>query len=737
MIQPACVVPSNAPPLPDRSQSTSTTRVLQELAGNQQPNPYTYAPPLDIKFPRANLLENVYPTITNPPTYPQHNRSIRLPVEPHGQYRSDDGLTLQEKFQIEHDAKLLYKRFLDSHQYSKYRQKQPKDVKNKADQKWSDQLERAFFYALVRWQPMGRRKHDWKAKLRGRNELIADAIQERTGIGRTRKQVSSHIQVLKPFVENDPFIMRYLSKIDSRGDRGPRVPGYTDGHQRSQFHVASAGLGTRQGPTRSSGRRVNDSPQTYTDPDAFVPVEFEMFVQRKHTPPASPTEIIDRLHTYTKQVSQPMGPAYHIPDSETLLREYPMLATNPWDRKSTHHVIAAEASLAMAMRPMNGMTGVELGISFRCRSECFRPANQAGAVQVRCASQFFEGQTRFEDDSQPPPVIEWHDVGGGMCEGQVKFGSNFWVKALSSGFKNAKERGAEYLEGISAVQDVYVVPVGAQPECILRIHWSFRLSAGECGRASWRRLIMPPFGSVYGLPVAKHEPMEESAFDFNDLNGPLPALSTSTSMPPHPPALQSPFPYESHVASTLSSTWPSNLSDLSTSSGLGIVGVTDTGVPQPYNNNDVDFLGRYMEFNFDPLALDGFDTSTFNFDAVAGGGSAVESFVADPTPEAYSQGQAEITYNPSQPQSQSQGWDEAYPGAGYDHNAAYAQTGAARVGGGGYTGHSVYDPQIYGGSTQESQAFEGAGADVGGNGGNAMHDASYSTQDMSGVSGQM
>ncbi|OQO11847.1 hypothetical protein B0A48_03574 [Cryoendolithus antarcticus] len=146
MIQPACVVPSNAPPLPDRSHPNSTTRVLQELASNHQPNPYTYAPPLDIKFPHANLLENSYPAIPQPPTYPQHNRSTRLPVEPQGQYRSDHGLTLQEKFQIEHDAKLLYKRFLDSHQYSKYRQKQPKDVKNKADQKWSDELERAFFY---------------------------------------------------------------------------------------------------------------------------------------------------------------------------------------------------------------------------------------------------------------------------------------------------------------------------------------------------------------------------------------------------------------------------------------------------------------------------------------------------------------------------------------------------------------------------------------------------------------
>ena len=130
---------------------------------------------------------------------------------------------------------------------------------------------------------MGRKKHLFKEKQRGRNELIADWIEMSTGQSRNRKQVSSHIQVLKPFVAQDPLIMAYLSKgSESESLMRCRHPcSHATGRGLSRYPV--------QAPPQS-GRHVLPLPafeipgrhgKLREIPDIFEPVDFEMFVQRK------------------------------------------------------------------------------------------------------------------------------------------------------------------------------------------------------------------------------------------------------------------------------------------------------------------------------------------------------------------------------------------------------------------------------------------------------------------------
>ncbi|KAN0064755.1 hypothetical protein ACQY0O_001812 [Thecaphora frezii] len=90
--------------------------------------------------------------------------------------------------------------------------------KNKSQDVWPDDVEVAFWEALRLIPKLGRRKVLVHGKPCGRNELIADYIERKTNKTRTRKQVSSHIQVLKNIKKGDPEFQQLIAEPTSEED---------------------------------------------------------------------------------------------------------------------------------------------------------------------------------------------------------------------------------------------------------------------------------------------------------------------------------------------------------------------------------------------------------------------------------------------------------------------------------------------------------------------------------------
>lgn len=106
----------------------------------------------------------------------------------------------------------------DLESYSKYLSRQKKETGDQSGTVWSKDVEEAFMEALKRIPRVGRRKITVFGRACGRNELISDYIYRKTGKRRTRKQVSSHIQVLKHLLKDDKEFMTLVADSPKQGN---------------------------------------------------------------------------------------------------------------------------------------------------------------------------------------------------------------------------------------------------------------------------------------------------------------------------------------------------------------------------------------------------------------------------------------------------------------------------------------------------------------------------------------
>ncbi|GAA5963526.1 hypothetical protein JCM21900_004540 [Sporobolomyces salmonicolor] len=116
---------------------------------------------------------------------------------------------------------------------------------------WPADVEEAFHTALRLLPRLGRKKLIILGKPCGRNELIADFILRHTGKRRTRKQVSSHIQVLKNLRKDDEDFMNLVSEPAEGEDR------FAPGNARLFF--GESGLGSPHAPPTFLQRSLSAS----------------------------------------------------------------------------------------------------------------------------------------------------------------------------------------------------------------------------------------------------------------------------------------------------------------------------------------------------------------------------------------------------------------------------------------------------------------------------------------------
>nr|POE79787.1 conidiophore development regulator abaa [Quercus suber] len=506
----------------------------------------------------------------------------------------------EQETQAIRTAKNLLRRFKASEQYMKYRNRQQKENRQGQEQKWPDHLEEAFFRALVKYPPMGRRMLLHNGKQRGRNELIADEISQLTGEERSRKQISSHIQVLKPFVKHDSLIMRFLSK-DEICESGLHHVG-----KRREASRSSPSLRTfyRHEPHVHQGPLIDTTSDSIAQRkcgdyiDNFEPTDFQIFIQQRQG------NSIQRLHTYTQSVRQTQMPIFEVSDVAMLEQEFPPLSHLHSQTPVTCEVLVADSSLSIPTDTFNDLLGIELGVQlqFRNRHGPDRP--------VRCDNTFYHDGEPFSEqidlvnDVATPATDDLQDFAA-----SVKFGSTFWAKHLSHlnsiishngqyDMNVVKEDIATYISSITALQQILMPDDNGIYKPVLVVFWTFRHSSEGRGLTTWSKLILPQPSAQHGLRSLG------SAYEFGRPDRAVardthrvPLSSDHEVMPFNgyhmPPHLALPASYEVDTTSprsVMSSyTWPTTFSDS----------------PINWSNSDTndtfDLPSRNVNFGFDPL----------------------------------------------------------------------------------------------------------------------------------------
>ncbi|KAF2276967.1 uncharacterized protein EI97DRAFT_304664 [Westerdykella ornata] len=466
----SCMLPSNAPAL--STPEPASNRVLQERSGNRTSIESSQSPPYRPKVYRQRLGE-FGSTILAPP------------------------LGCRTEEEVDYEFRKVWAILQNHPKYQKYREKKPKEGDKKDEdedlEKWPEFLDRAFFRALIRWPPSGRVQYVVDGEKQGRNQLISRSIFLKTGVMRWKKQISSHIQVLRPKLLDAPQVVRHFSKPGktkkgSARERANQVRNrqlsYSVKRDEDRMDDTTATLygGYRLELPASSPYAVRTEAKA-----PFTMMHFEMLVQ-EHNEQA--------VHYVTQLGDDPRLGDVHFPDLNTWNMQYPELNFHRVSEWRDRQVLICHASIDLMMDKQPG--GAELAVKYVIDS-----AHDISHLEpMHCRTRFYDsGTLAYEEERRCEYATN--------TRSNLHFGSQFWVRRMSDlrmkllkgqrhddpGVARKMEKEVQRsLQYMTAVQDVYGTrgDLGMQ-QCLLTILWRFRQTRTrhEMGRVSWRVAYLP------------------------------------------------------------------------------------------------------------------------------------------------------------------------------------------------------------------------------------------------------
>lgn len=390
---------------------------------------------------------------------------------------------------------------------------------------WPDRVEEAFQIAIRLFQRRGRKKRELHGKQSGGNEFIADYIYKRTGVTRVRKQVSSHLQVLKAFLGENKLWMSLVADIKAENSNKKAHSSTAHEETAGDYGDLEYDDASEYQPSQASYRRVSNGPPApieiltsnmYPGPTIRRVLEFAMTLTECDS--EAP------LHSYTSLQSEMASAPKTLADVKNWREMYPPLAAD-YDRGQIEcPIFLFDTHLSLMDHYHPSSLAIKLSLHF---------SQGAHFTEWRSYPRFYEQNgcpvdlTEFSEpsaDNLDSSQVEGTDD---AKLGQIAFRGRWWAWVFSSMIirksmmdnigdpkliREEGERAIERIQGISVMQEIWATHrvYNHRPQRMAILLWKFSTAkSGQAATTSWRRLNAPL--SAYEIqsphPTAEKPPM--------------------------------------------------------------------------------------------------------------------------------------------------------------------------------------------------------------------------------------